>query len=356
MSTQQAIVVETPKGPFVLRSRPVPSPGKSEILLKIMSVGLNPINWKQAAFNMLIDEYPAVIGNDVAGVVEALGEGVEGFKKGDRVLAQTLDGAFQQYFAIPAAIAIHFPEDRSFDEMATFPVAFSTACVGLFAAEPLGLGLNPTFSWNKPQQGQSALVIGGGSVGQFAIQLLKFLGFTRIVAYASKRNFEILRQFGATECIDRGEVPVDSVGAHPALTHRVDVVYDAGTVCSFNGAYDALVEGGKIVITQPHAKLDRDPAQKDLTLVRVAGYYAGPDVVKYKRDDVLGYLAVPEHTVFGKLIIENLPKMLAKGVISGNRCEILPNGIAGISEGLESLKNGSVSGVKLVAHPHDPTA
>ncbi|KAJ7164280.1 GroES-like protein [Mycena filopes] len=332
MSTQQAVVLETPKGPFVLRSRPVPSPAKGKLLLKIMSVGLNPINWKQAAFNMLIDEYPAVIGNDVAGVVEELGEGVEGFKKGDRVLAQTLDGAFQQYFAIPAAIAIRFPEDRTFDEMATFPVAFSTACVLASGSIPHSRGT----SRSKAMLPTSL----ASELESTAIQLLKFLGFTRIVAYASNCNFEVLTQFGATECVDRLEVPVDSVGAHPALTHRVDVVYDAGSVSSFSGAYDALVEGGKIVITQPHVQLDRDPAQKDLTL--------------FRRDDVLGHLAVPEHTVFGKLIIENLPKMLAKGVISGNRCEYLPNGLAGISEGLERLKNGSVSGVKLVAHPHDP--
>lgn len=60
------------------------------------------------------------------------------------------------------------PINSSFDEVATFPITFTTACVGLFAAAPLGLGLNPSFSWGKPHQGASGLVIGAGtSTGQF---------------------------------------------------------------------------------------------------------------------------------------------------------------------------------------------
>ncbi|KAJ7756631.1 chaperonin 10-like protein, partial [Mycena metata] len=325
------------KGPFVLRPRPIPVPAEGEVLVKIMSVGLNPIDWKQGAFNILIDEYPAVVGHDVAGVVEELGEGVEGLKKGDRVFAQTLNGGFQQYVAVPAAIILPIPHNTSFDEAATFPVAFSTACVGLFAPGPIGLGLNVTFSWDKPQQGHAALVIGGGPVGQFAIQLLKFAGFTRIVVYASRANFEYFAQLGATECIDRSEVPVESLAAHPALAPGVSVVYDAGPVSSFNAAYDAVLEGGKIVIVQSRVTLERDPKEKNLTLVRVQGYYAGPDVVKFNHDsDVVGYLATLEHT--------------------GTRYEILPNGLSGILEGLDRRREGGISGWKLVAHPHDPVA
>jgi NADPH:quinone reductase-like Zn-dependent oxidoreductase len=64
--------------------------------------------------------------------------------------------------------SIQIPENTSPDEAATFPIAFTTAAVGLFAAAPIGLGLNPNFSWDKPHQGESALVIGAAtSVGQF---------------------------------------------------------------------------------------------------------------------------------------------------------------------------------------------
>ncbi|KAJ7123706.1 GroES-like protein [Mycena epipterygia] len=346
---QQAIIIPAPKAPFSLGPRDIPSPLKGEVLIKVMSVGLNPADWKQREFNM-IDEFPAVLGYDVAGVIETLGEGVEGFKKGDKIFAQADGGGFQQYTTIPAAILIRIPENASFDGVATFPVTFPTACIGLFASAPIGLGLNPTFSWDKPQKGESALVIGGStSVGQFAIQLLKFLGFTRIAVYAAKVHFEYLEKLGATECVDRAVVPVDSLAT---LISPVKVVFDA--TGALNAAYDCAMDGGSVVTVRPGIKWDREG--KKLTLVSVIGYYAGPDVVKNK-DNVPAFAArKPEHTTFGKLIIKNLPEMLAKGVITANRCEVLPNGLAGIPPALERLQKGGVSGVKLVAHPQDSVA
>ncbi|KAF7352369.1 GroES-like protein [Mycena venus] len=352
MSTQQAIIVQSPKGPFTLGSTGIPSPAKGEVLLKIWSVALNPGNWKQREYDVHVGEYPAVLGNDIAGVIEGLGEDVEGFKKGDKVFSQSLEGGFRQYTTVPAAVLIPIPDTANFDEVATFPVAFTTACVGLFASAPIGIGLNPTFSWDRPQQGASALVIGGTtSVGQFAIQLLKFLGFTRIIAYASKTHFDYLKQLGATECIDRVEVPIESLAAHPTLSPLVNVVYDVAG--AQNEAFDCVAEGGSIVTAVWTANLDRDLERKKVTLVPVMGFLAGPDAMGFKRDDVTGYAATPEHTAFGKLIIKNLPEMLKKGAITANRYEILPNGVAGILEGMERLQKGSVTGVKLVAHPQE---
>ncbi|KAJ7098706.1 GroES-like protein [Mycena belliarum] len=351
---QQAIILPSARAPFALGSRGVPAPAKGEVLIKILSAALNPISWMQRDYNLLIpDDFPTVLGSDLAGVVEALGEGVEGFAKGDRVFAQSLSGAFQQYFALPAGALIRIPKSTSFDEAATFPSTFTPACVGLLAPAPIGLALNPTFSWDKPQQGESALVIGAAtSVGQFAIQLLRFLGFTRIVAYASKAHFSYLTQLGATACIDRAEVPLDALPAHPALIPPVKVVYDA--IGQLNAAYDCVSEGGCVATVLPLTVLDREG--KNIMLVRVQGYYVGPDVVKPRRDDIVGYSAAPEHTAFGRLIIKNLPEMLEKGVVVPNRVEVLPNGLAGIVDGLERMKNGGVSGVKLVAHPQDPVA
>ncbi|KAJ7682281.1 chaperonin 10-like protein [Mycena polygramma] len=356
---QQALLVQSPKAPFILRSTEVPSPVKGEVLVRIMSAGLNPANFKQREYDVVIPEYPAVLGDDVAGVIEELGPSVEGWKKGDRVFAQTLGGGFQQFTTIPAetlipvVTLIQIPENTTFDEVATFPIAFTTAAVGLFAPAPIGLSLNPTFSWDKPLQGESALVIGGASsVGQFAIQLFKFLGFTRIVAYASKVHFDHLKRLGATECIDRGATPLDSLAAHSSFTSPVKVVFDVGFESSLNVAYDCALDGGSIVTSNPYSQLERNLDQKKVTLVHVWGYMVGPDVRKY--DNVPGYCATLDHTKFGKLIIKNLPQMLEKGVISGNPYEVLPNGVAGILGGLERLEEGSVRGIKLVAHPQDP--
>ncbi|KAF8189451.1 medium-chain dehydrogenase/reductase like protein [Mycena galopus ATCC 62051] len=331
MSTQQALIIPSAKAPFVVGPRPIPIPGKGEVRIKIMSVGLNPMNYAQREFDFFIPEYPAVIGADIAGVVDEVGDGVQAFSKGDEVFVQTLNGGFQQYTTVLAQTLIRKPKNITFDEVATFPITFTTAAVGLFAQAPIGLGLNPSYSWNKPQQGESGLVIGGGtSTGQFAVQLFKFLGFTRIVVYASKVHFDYLKQLGATECIDRGAVPLEKLVVSPP----VKVVYDATFSGALDAAYDSLVDGGKVTTVRPQAKTEREA--RGITLVHCFGFYFGA-----------------EHTVFGKLLIEELPKMIENGVIVSNRVEVLPNGLAGIPDALDRMKAGGVSGVKLVAHPQD---
>lgn len=83
---QKALVVETPKTPFVVRTMPVPKPGTGEVLVKVMATSLNPVDWFiQATDPFPTTKYPAILGIDVAGSVVQLGEGVEEFSKGDRV-------------------------------------------------------------------------------------------------------------------------------------------------------------------------------------------------------------------------------------------------------------------------------
>ncbi|KAJ7640093.1 chaperonin 10-like protein [Mycena polygramma] len=91
MSTQQqALLIPSPKAPFVLGQRPIPVPGKGAVRSKVMAVGLNPMNWAQREFDLFITAYPAVIGGDIVGVVDELGEGVDGFTKGDKMLVLLL--------------------------------------------------------------------------------------------------------------------------------------------------------------------------------------------------------------------------------------------------------------------------
>jgi NADPH:quinone reductase-like Zn-dependent oxidoreductase len=85
---QKALLIPTPKADFVLGSHDIPSPGKDKVLVKIMSVALNTMYNKQREFDVMVDGYPAVLGADMAGVVEEVGEDVRGFSKGDRVCVQ----------------------------------------------------------------------------------------------------------------------------------------------------------------------------------------------------------------------------------------------------------------------------
>jgi len=74
-------------GDLVVRDAPIYKPGPGEILIKIQATSLNPVDWKIKKYGIFIEEFPAILGGDIAGDVEELGEGVSEFKKGDRVYA-----------------------------------------------------------------------------------------------------------------------------------------------------------------------------------------------------------------------------------------------------------------------------
>ncbi|KAK7062162.1 GroES-like protein [Favolaschia claudopus] len=338
MSAQQrAILVQSTNAPFVLGTSEVPSPAEGEVLIKTMAIALNPADWIQRDYVFPAERYPLILGNDVAGIVESVGQGVEGFEKGDRVFGRTGKGGFQQYTTLSTTgFLAPIPENISFDEAVTIPLTFTTACLGLFAEAPMGLSLNPTFSLNAKHEGQSALIIGASTtVGQFGVQLLKVLGFSKIAVYASKAHFEYLRQLGATECTDRREVPLEALPA--ALSARVNVVHHTVDPLALNTAYDCVVEGGGIATCQPNAPIDRDVESKN---VRIIGRIPDPAL--------MAIFLQSEPTV-ARYVLE----MLKRGLIKPPRYEVLENGIEGIIGGLEKMEKGEVSGVKLVAHPHD---
>ena len=86
-TTQKGLFIETPKGAWVVQEHEVHTPEADELLVRVEAVGLNPADWKVHDFGVLVEKYPGIIGFDGAGVVVALGSGVDknAFKIGDRV-------------------------------------------------------------------------------------------------------------------------------------------------------------------------------------------------------------------------------------------------------------------------------
>ena len=89
MSTQKALLLTAKQGSWQVGEAAVPTPGPNDVLVKIMATGLNPIDWKIQTYGLFLETYPAVLGSEAAGVVEAVGEGVTEFKRGDRVLVSS---------------------------------------------------------------------------------------------------------------------------------------------------------------------------------------------------------------------------------------------------------------------------
>jgi len=83
--TQKAFILDAKLGDFSVGTAPVPKPGPGEILIKIKSAALNPLDWKIQKYGIFVEKYPAILGCDIAGDVEEIGEGVTEFQKCDRV-------------------------------------------------------------------------------------------------------------------------------------------------------------------------------------------------------------------------------------------------------------------------------
>jgi len=84
---QYALVLDSKCGQFSIRERDIPKPGSGQLLVKHCAIAMNPIEWKIQADGGegFVKYYPAVLGEDISGIVEEIGAGVSGFKKGDRL-------------------------------------------------------------------------------------------------------------------------------------------------------------------------------------------------------------------------------------------------------------------------------
>jgi len=200
---------------LTIEDAPMPVPQPHQILIKARAIGINPADAAVQKLGLIYDasKYPIILGFDVAGEVEAVGDRVTRFKSGDRVCAFPIDlgsgeeeyksqrGAFQSYCVADAALSAIVPEDVSFAEAAVFPSCLSTAAYALFMKDAMSLSLPPV-SGKAELNGQVVVVWGGSSVvGSCAIQMATLAGY-QVVATSSERNFEHCRSLGAAHVFD----------------------------------------------------------------------------------------------------------------------------------------------------------
>jgi len=184
-------------GAFILKEQPIPEPGTQDLLVRVIAIGMNPVDPK---FRKRSDE-DSVLGWDAYGIVEKTGEGVTGFKGGDKVFYAgdiTRPGSNSEYHLVDQRIAALAPKKLSSEDAAAMPLTSITAWEGLFER----LGFVPEANANS---GKSILIIGGaGGVGSVAIQLARWAGL-KVFASASR-----------TETVDWCK----NLGADIILNHR----------------------------------------------------------------------------------------------------------------------------------------
>lgn len=186
--TMRAMVVERLGPPDVmeLREVPRPEPGPGEVRLKVEAVGINFADVLAVAGEYLTrTRVPYTPGMEFAGVVDAVGEGVQGVEVGTRVASLGGRGGLAEYALSPAAALIPVPQGLSGAQAAAFPVSYFTAYHGL---KTLGRG----------EAGEWVLVqAAAGALGTASIQLAKAMGMHVVAMASTEEKLQIARDLGA---------------------------------------------------------------------------------------------------------------------------------------------------------------
>lgn len=212
-------VVEVPNGPFRELDVRRPNPGPGQVLVKIYASGVNPLDIKIRAgeAHHAKQPLPAVLGLDMAGVVESMGPGVTAFQIGAEVFGMVggvggLQGTLAEYVVADAALLAPKPKKLTMRQAAALPLATITAWEGLVDRADV-------------HAGQTVLIHAGvGGVGYAAVQVALASG-ARVFATVSNDKRSILEALGGVVAIDR-DAPVDEYIAEHTGGEGFDIVYD----------------------------------------------------------------------------------------------------------------------------------
>ncbi|MEA1014685.1 NADPH:quinone oxidoreductase family protein [Sphingosinicella sp. LY1275] len=221
----KALLSTAPGGPetLALSDVPDPAPGKGQLLVGVKACAIN-----YPDVLIIEDKYqfkpprPFAPGGEIAGVVEALGDGVEGWKVGDRVMAMVGHGGLAEKVLVDARMALPLPEGRSFEEGSALILTYATS-------------IHALLDRGRLEPGQTLLVLGAaGGVGLAAVELGKAFGARVVGAVSSEEKAAIVRKAGADAVIVYPRGPFDK-DASKALAQQfkdavgpegADVIYD----------------------------------------------------------------------------------------------------------------------------------
>jgi NADPH:quinone reductase-like Zn-dependent oxidoreductase len=234
----KAVVLTGTGGPEVLQvqERPDPPVGPGQVRIAVRAAGINFAD-TLARVGLYPDapKPPCVLGYEVAGEVESLGEGVEGFSIGDRVFAGTRFGGQAELVAVDAEQVQPLPERLSFEQGAAFPVNYATAHAALVVMGSLC-------------EGNRVLIhAAAGGVGISAVQIARNAG-AEIFGTASASKHDAIRAQGVTHAIDYRNQDFEAEAMRLSGGEGLDLIMDAQGPTSFRKDYRLLRPGGRLVM------------------------------------------------------------------------------------------------------------
>jgi NADPH:quinone reductase-like Zn-dependent oxidoreductase len=236
----RAAILHGARERFRLASVARPKPAAGEVLVRIKASGVNPLDTKirAGAAAHARHPFPAILGIDLAGTVDAIGPDVTAFRAGDEVYGMTggvggVQGSLAEYAAVDATLLARKPHNLGMREAAALPLVFITAWEGLVDRAHV-------------QAGQTVLIHGGaGGVGHVGVQLARARG-AKVFATGSAKSLGYIKQLGATP-IDYDKTNVEQYVAEHTGGKGFDVIYDNVGGTTLDASFNAITRFGHVV-------------------------------------------------------------------------------------------------------------
>jgi NADPH:quinone reductase-like Zn-dependent oxidoreductase len=243
MTMMKAVQIHAYGEPKVLSyeetARPAPKP--DEVLIHVHAAAINPLDSMiRAGSEMIHPSFPLILGVDVAGVIEGVGDEVKEFQVGDAVYAMVglQFGGYAEYVVAPASAVAPKPNSLDFIQAASVPLAALTAWQSLFEHANLSAG-------------QRVLIqAAAGGVGSSAVQFAKAKG-AYVIGIASTKKQALVKELGADEVVDYRNTRFEEV------VHDVDVVLDLVGGETQERSFQVLKPGGILVSTVSEPDVDK---------------------------------------------------------------------------------------------------
>ncbi|KAH6696845.1 chaperonin 10-like protein [Plectosphaerella plurivora] len=321
-----------------IRDVPVPKPGPGQLLIRTVVSGTNPKDWK---WPKLTGGEPSNQGDDIAGYVEAVGEGVTGFHPDDRVAGFhqmfSPHGSYAEYSIAAAKSSFHIPDNVSFEEAATIPLAVMTAALGVYQK------LKLPFPW-QPVAQPAPLVVNGAAtaVGAFAIKFAALANVHPIIAIAGKgiAFVETLLDKSKGDTIidyrkgpDHVNTELRKATKNLTVTCAYDTISDEASVKTLLEIMSA--KGGKIMSVIP---------KEDEVIGGVTVLGSNCGTIHADKPDG----ANVGDAEFGAIVYNLVSQGLAGDWFSGHPYQVVAGGLAGLEGALKDLEAGKASAFKYV--------
>lgn len=326
-------------GDASVKEVPIPVPTAEQLLVEVTTVALNPTDFKHID---VVSPNNAVIGCDYSGVVKAVGSGVKNWAVGDRAAGVVHgglyhdQGSFAQYLVVDATVAFKVPEHINDMEAPTYGVSAVTAM------QALNHNLGVPWADEAPAADKPTILIYAGSStnGLYAIQVGALAGYT-VVTTCSPHNFDLVKSYGAAAAFDyRSPTALADIKKEfPDIKVALDGFSEAASTdfcCKAMGK-----DGGKVI----HLLNQGKSTVKGVEVQNILAYTLTGKAFSWF--GLMHFPAVPADRLALERFYAMLPGLAGKS-LRAPPTQLVGTGFPAIFEGLELLRQGKVSGKKLI--------